>query len=187
MPVARKSRKRLSREDWLEQAMQVFAKDGQAGLRIQGLCAELGVSRGSFYWHFEDREDFIHALLEYWHVEYTTKATRAVDQEGGTAEEKLAKIIHVVHDRNLTRYDLVIRAFAVFDPGVARSVRKTDRHRLGFLEGLFCEMGFSGVDMEVRAKACLTFMTLEHTMYSKLDAKHRDDLSSELAAFLVRP
>jgi AcrR family transcriptional regulator len=183
----KRKNKRLSREDWLEQAMQALAEDGQAGLRIEGLCAKLGVSRGSFYWHFEDRKDFIHALLDYWHVEYTTKATEAVAQEGGTAAEKLARIIQVVHDRNLTRYDLVIRAFAVFDPKVARSVRRTDRYRLGFLEGLFFEMGFSGVDMEVRAKTCLTFMTLENTMYSKLDAKHRDDLSDELIAFLVRP
>jgi AcrR family transcriptional regulator len=187
MLANKKPRQRLSREGWLEQAMQVLAKEGKGGLRIQALCTELGVSRGSFYWHFEDRKDFIFALLEYWHVEYTTKATDAVTQQGGTAEERLARIIHVVHDRNLSRYDLVIRAFAVFDPKVARAVRRTDRYRLGFIEGLFREMGFNGVDMEIRAKTCLTFMTLENTMYTKLDATNRDDMSDDLHAFLVRP
>ena len=186
MLANKKPRQQFSREAWLEQAMQVLATEGQGGLRIQALCTELGVSRGSFYWHFEDRNDFIFALLEYWHVEYTTKPTAAVTQQGGTAKERLARIIHVVHDRNLSRYDLVIRAFATFDPKVARAVRRTDRYRLGFIEGLFREMGFNGVDMEMRAKTCLTFMTLENTMYTKLDAANRDDMSVDLHAFLVR-
>ena len=182
----RTSSQRLSREIWLNKALDVLSQEGQAGLRIQGLCTALGVSRGSFYWHFEDRDDFIHALLDYWHAEYTVTATEFVAQEGGTAVERLAKIVRFVHDRNLTRYDLVIRSWAASDRKVAKSLRKTDQFRLSFLESLFREIGFSGIEVEIRGRTCLSFMTLENTMFKRLDRKYRADLIDELLAFLLR-
>jgi len=65
--IRKKTGQRLTREDWLENALTVLSRKGRAGLRIEGLSAALGVSRGSFYWHFKDRGDFVHALLEYWY------------------------------------------------------------------------------------------------------------------------
>ena len=74
MPRERTSDQRLSRQDWLENALATLSEKGQAGLSIQDLSVALGVSRGSFYWHFEDRDDFVHALLEHWYEEYTAVA-----------------------------------------------------------------------------------------------------------------
>ena len=180
------SSKRLSRQDWLENALTVLSKKGQAGLSIQGLSEALGVSRGSFYWHFKSRGDFIHALLEYWFEEYSAGAPTAVGRDGGTAEERLARLMRLVHDQDLTRHDLTFRSLATFDPQFARSVRKVDRFRLEFVQSLFMEMGFTENEVQVRARVCLAYMTMEHDLFDKLDRKHRSDLVDELHAFLVR-
>ncbi len=182
----KKSGQRLSREDWLENALTVLSKEGRAGLKIQGLSAALGVSRGSFYWHFEDRHDFIRALLEYWYEEYTAGAIAAVKREGGSAEEKLAMVMRMVHDQNLTRHEFTIRSLASLDPQFSRMVRKTDRFRLDFLESLFMGMGFTDNELKIRARACLAYMTVEHHMFDNLDRKHNSDLVTNLHAFLVR-
>ncbi len=181
-----KSGQRLSREDWLENAPTVLSEEGWAGLRIQGLSAALGVSRGSFYWHFEDRQDFIRALLEYWFEEYTAGAPAVVERDGGSAEERLARLMRLVHDQDLTRHDLTVRSLASLDLQFSRTVRKVDRFRLEFIESLFMEMGFTGDDIKIRARAGLAYMTVEHHMFDKLDRKHRSDLVDDLHAFLVR-
>jgi AcrR family transcriptional regulator len=163
-----------------------LSEEGRTGLQIQGLSDALGVSRGSFYWHFEDRHDFIRAQLEYWYEEYTAGAPAAVERDGGSAEERLARLMRLVHDQDLTRHDLTVRSLASLDLQFSRTVRKVDRFRLEFIESLFMEMGFTGDDIKIRARACLTYITMEHNMFDKLDRKHRSDLVDKLHAFLVR-
>jgi AcrR family transcriptional regulator len=182
----KKSGQRLSREDWLENALTVLSEEGRAGLRIQGLSAALGVSRGSFYWHFKDRQDFIRALLEYWYKEYTAGAPAAVERDGGSAEERLSRLLRLVQDQNLTRHDLTVRSLASMDLQFSKMVKKVDRFRLEFIESLFMGMGFTGDDIKIRARACLAYMTMEHHMFDKLDRKHRSDLVDCLHAVLVR-
>ncbi len=182
----KKNVQRLSREDWLENALTVLSRKGQAGLRIEGLSAALGVSRGSFYWHFEDRDDFVHSLLEYWYEEYTAGAPAAVGRDGGSPEERLLRLMRVVHDQDLTRHDLTMRTLATLDSQFSRIVRKTDRFRLDFIKSLFVEMGFVDDELRIRSRACLAYMTMEHIMFDPLDRKHRSTLVDGLHAFLVR-
>ncbi len=180
-----KTRQRLNREDWLESALTVLSRKGQAGLRIQGLSAALGVSRGSFYWHFKDRDDFIHSLLDYWYEEYTAGAPSAVGRDGGTPQERLARLMRLVHDQDLMRHDLTMRSLATLDSRFSRIVNKTDRFRLDFIESLFMEMGFTDDQLKIRARACLAYVTVEHIMFDQLDRKHRSDLVDSFHAFLV--
>ena len=181
----RKPAQGLSQQDWLEKALIVLSKNGQAGLRIQGLCEALGVSRGSFYWHFKDRNDFIQKLLGYWYEEHAAAPT-TFGRDGGSANERLARLIRLVHDRDMTRHDLTIRSLAAFDPQVAKWVRKAVRFRLAFIQSLFVEMGFTENEVRIRAKVCLAYMTAEHRLFDKLDRKNRSDLIDDLHAFLVR-
>jgi hypothetical protein len=113
-------------------------------------------------------------------------AATAVGRDGGTAEERLAKLMRLVHDQHLTRHDLTIRSLASLDPQFSRSVRRADRFRLEFVESLFVEMGFTENDVRIRARACLAYMTVEHDVFDKLDRKHRSDLVDDLHVFLVR-
>jgi AcrR family transcriptional regulator len=181
-----KTFQRLTREDWLENALTILSREGRAGLRIQALSAALGVSRGSFYWHFKARDDFIHALLDYWYEEYTAGAPAAVGADGGSPEERLLRLMRLVHDQDLTRHDLTVRSLAALDTQFSRTVKKVDRFRLDFIQSLFVEMGFADDQVRIRGRACLAYLIAEHSMFDKLDRKHRSDLVDSFHAFLVR-
>ena len=186
MKKSNKSGQRLSRVQWLENALEVLAQNGQAGLRIQGLADALGVSRGSFYWHFRDRDDFIRAILDYWHEVYTAPVPDLVEAQGGSAEERLLWIIRLVYEKDETRYDLPIRSWAIQDSMVAKMVRRTDRYRLTYIRRLFTEMGFSGLELEIRTRTCLAYMTLEKGLFDRLTSKQRKEHIDALHKFFVR-
>ena len=182
----KKAGARLTRENWLKRALTELSKKGQAGMRIEALSAAIGVSRGSFYWHFENRADFVQALLQHWFENYTQSVPGLVNQDGGSAEEKLARLFEVIHGHQMTKYDVAIRSWALRDCDVDERVAKTDRYRLDFIRSLFSEMGFVENELEIRARSCLSFLTLEYSMFDKLDQKHRTDLIDTLLKFLVR-
>ena len=80
----KKTRKSLSREDWLDAARRVFVESGIDDVKIDRLAKAMKVTRGSFYWHFKDLEDLQGALLQDWqernHREMDAVRTRWGDQ-----------------------------------------------------------------------------------------------------------
>ena len=62
---------RLSKEEWLARALEVLGKKGAGELTIESLARRLGVTKGSFYWHFKDRADFFRQLIEFWDENFT--------------------------------------------------------------------------------------------------------------------
>ena len=50
-------RSQLQRFDWLQKALEIFVDEGIDAIRITRLADDLGVTRGSLYWHFQTRED----------------------------------------------------------------------------------------------------------------------------------
>jgi AcrR family transcriptional regulator len=68
MPVARQ---RLTAEAWVAAALEALEKRGLAAVAVEPLAAELGATKGSFYWHFKDRDALVHATLERWEHDET--------------------------------------------------------------------------------------------------------------------
>ena len=66
-----KSLKRLSRKDWLHGALELLTVTGIEGVKIVPLAERLGVTSGSFYWHFKNRKELHEALLYFWEHEMT--------------------------------------------------------------------------------------------------------------------
>ena len=62
---------RLSKEEWLARALEVLGRKGAGELTIESMARHLGVTKGSFYWHFKDRADFFRQLIEYWDEHFT--------------------------------------------------------------------------------------------------------------------
>jgi AcrR family transcriptional regulator len=61
----------LSRGDWVAVALGILADEGIEAVRITRLAVDLGVTRGSFYWHFKDRDDLLAALIAAWEARNT--------------------------------------------------------------------------------------------------------------------
>lgn len=134
--------KRLSRKDWARQALEGVAQHGVDGVSVEGLARELGVTKGSFYWHFSDRSDLIGAALELWEQE----ATLDVIDEVNTVSDvraRLARLFEIsfgdVHEGPVDAA-LVSR---VDDPIIGPVVKRVNETRLRFLEATYRELGLS--------------------------------------------
>lgn len=122
---------RLSREDWLEQGLITLAESGVDALTIEAMCQLMGVTKGSFYHHFQNRQAFLEAVLSHWEDKFT-KQFIAFSQEGLTAQEKLARLHQrVVEDYGT--YEVNIRAWAQVDPFARDYQERVDQQRLNFL------------------------------------------------------
>ena len=76
-------RQRLTREAWAAAGLRALSAGGVAAVAVEPLAAALGTTKGSFYWHFADREELVRAALELWELEQTS----AVIDELGTVED----------------------------------------------------------------------------------------------------
>jgi CubicO group peptidase (beta-lactamase class C family)/AcrR family transcriptional regulator len=124
---------RLSRHDWLRAARLALLHRGPEGVRVEPLARALGVTKGSFYWHFADRQALLEELLAEWESE-TTLLTDALDRPQPRAE--LPAIIAELHRRNLSSErgespsDAAIFAWAASDPEVARRANRVEVERM---------------------------------------------------------
>ena len=93
---------RLTRESWLLGALDYLRQTGGSELVISELAEYLDVTKGSFYHHFKGREDFVDAVLQYWHQLHNLSVQKAVrEQDGGPSADKLEE--EVRHGRSLAR------------------------------------------------------------------------------------
>ncbi len=164
-------RERLTREDWLQRAMEVLSKDGDSKIRIDSICRDLGVTKGSFYWHFKNRADFLNSIVDYWYLRYNVQVPELVELQGGTAQERLQRIFEMVTSGGLAHYDGAFDSWAAHEPTVSEKVRKAYRARFEYTCSLFREMGFRGIELETRACAFLGFMMSEWRLQGKENSK----------------
>lgn len=134
---------RRSREDWIHAALEVLRDEGVERVRVEPLAVRLGVTKGSFYWHFETREQLLTAALDLW-AELSTEATiqHVVKLQAGP-EAKLRELWRrtVVDARSDFRTELAIRDLGQRDPAVRERVKQVDDRRMTFLCELFRELG----------------------------------------------
>jgi AcrR family transcriptional regulator len=171
----------LSREQWLEKALNIVSREGGARLRIDTLVREVGVTKGSFYWHFRNRDDFVRSLIDYWHERYTLTVSCYLDEFEGSAEEKLRKLIEIVFVEQLSRHDLAIRSWAVAEPKLRELVKRTDDHRLNYLRALFREIGFDKEAADLRAHVMIGEASWEAALFETMTRSQRE--SRALAFF----
>lgn len=103
--------KRLTRNDWLKAALSLCGA-GIDNLKVAPLAEHLGVTTGSFYWHFKNRRVLLQALLDYWERETTDIAIEAARQFTGPPAGRILLIMETVMIDRLARYDLPIWQWA---------------------------------------------------------------------------
>lgn len=179
---------RLTREQWLAQALDVLTLEGNAKLRVDRIAAALGVTKGSFYWHFRDRDDFVRSLVEYWGVYLTETVIKQVQALEGDVRDRLYTLMKLVSDGQYARYDVSVRAWAAQEPvAVAAIVEGVDRRRLAFATSLFAEMGFEDPEREMRARAIIAYLSFESSFLVKAsDAKRAEMLNRFFDLIVLR-
>jgi len=169
--------KRLTRDEWLARALDILALEGGAKLRVDAICEALRVTKGSFYWHFKDRDDFVRSIVQFWSAQFTDPVVARIAEMGGAADERLKSLMRFVSEGGFARYDVSVRAWAQQDPElVAAIVKEVDERRLAFVGSLFTDMGFKGRAAEMRALACVAYLSYEASVL----AKSADDCRSKM-------
>jgi AcrR family transcriptional regulator len=161
-----KRNKRVSKDQWLALALETLESNGVEGVKIERLARLLGISRSGFYWHFKNRQDLLEQLLEYWVREYAGIVSNDPHVKKLEPKKRLNTLMDMIRDKNLTKYDLAITAWAKTDPMARKVLKKALDIRLDYLRSIFAELGFDGDELEMRARLFVCYHAWEGTMFS---------------------
>jgi AcrR family transcriptional regulator len=142
----------LGREDWIRAAIDVIVRGGADALRIDRLCDELEVTKGSFYHHFANRDDLVEAIAEYW---ARTQPEQVVALLGNLADAPLSKLkllIKLFTDLDIGTRDHAMRAFGASESRIAAAVDEADKLVLTTLIEILRSLGFGAEDARTFAK-----------------------------------
>lgn len=147
---------RKSREAWIDAAVAALGERGVEAVRVEPLARRLGVTKGSFYWHFTDRAELLGAVLERWSVVGTDRFIEQVEAQGGDAPDRLRRL-WALTSADALEPELAIRDWARRDPEVDARVRDVDDRRMAYLRSLFGARKLPRVEVEAR---CLLLYSL---------------------------
>ncbi|WP_446876838.1 TetR/AcrR family transcriptional regulator [Phormidesmis sp. 146-33] len=142
---------RLGQQDWINLGLEVLAKNGVEAVRVEPLAKLLNVTKGSFYWHFKNREELLEAILQAWVNRETESIIEQVEAVGGNASAKLLHLFELaIQDEG--QVENAIRAWAANDSRIAAILAQVDQRRLDYTKNLFLEVGFAPFEATVRAR-----------------------------------
>ena len=176
---------RLNRDEWLERSLALLSQN-KGHFRIDDLVKKLGVTKGSFYWHFKSRDDFINSMLDYWGRTTTHGVITQMEKyHNAGAEKRLFELMRILRNKEYCNYDIAIRNMATWSKEVADKVKDVDDMRLSFVSSLFKEIGFRGKDLEVRVHVFAVFHSLREGFLGKELTNSESELKA-MHAFFIR-
>src|SRR5262249_32888246 len=124
----------LSAQDWLDQGLKTLATNGFTALKAEPLAKAIGVSRGSFYWHFADIGTFHAAILKHWR-EVATERIIADLEAAAEHENPVLRLLRQTFSSRLL-LERAVRNWAAFDAAAKAAVQAIDRRRLDYVESM---------------------------------------------------
>jgi AcrR family transcriptional regulator len=148
---ARPSATRLTEQDWINGALALLQRDGVAAIRIPQLCAELGVTKGSFYWHFNDVDQLLEAIADHWCGIQNDAVRGLTALEALPVGERLEVMAEGLINEPTWLVESTIREWARSDQKVADAVRDLDLRIFSVLLEAMLELGFTESEARTRA------------------------------------
>ncbi len=140
---------RTPRTDWVDEGLRALAAGGPDAVRIEPLARALGVTKGGFYWHFDDRGALLDEMLDRWERVLVDEVIEYVERSRGDARAKLRRLFALASD-DAVSIDLAVRDWARRDPRVAERLRRVDNRRMEYMRSLFGAFCPDDTDVEVR-------------------------------------
>jgi AcrR family transcriptional regulator len=174
----------LSAPDWLDLGLKTLAKQGFTALKAEPMAKAMGVSRGSFYWHFADVGAFHGALLSRWHDVAAEQIIADVEASAG-GQDPLEQLLRRVFGGRLT-LERAVRSWATVDSAAREAVQAIDRRRLSYVESLLEKAGQPPKVAQARAEI-LYWAFLGFAQSDKpLTRARMDEVLGELIALAER-
>lgn len=136
---------RLTPDAWLDAAFQAAVEGGFDNVRVLSIAQSLGVTRGSFYWHFADHAALIQALLTRWRagemaLNQRERETFTDDPKADLVQLLETALAHAGNDLENVRFELALRGLGRRDPRVATVLAEVDNARLRLFETKFLRL-----------------------------------------------
>jgi AcrR family transcriptional regulator len=144
----------LTSADWVEGALQLISEAGLRALTVEALAARLGVTKGSFYWHFQGRSELLAGALSRWEQRATTEAIAGLSAVTD-AHQRLNLMLDAATQPPRSRSLYAALAEAAEDPIVRRVLDRVASARIKFLETCYRELGLAAP--QAKAKAVLAY------------------------------
>lgn len=156
----------LSADDWADAALDAMADGGLDAVAVEPLARKLGVTKGSFYWHFANRSALVRAAVERW---AQTETDRIIERASGVSDAR--KRIQVVFkaangSERAGRLYLALAA-ASRDPLVAEFASRVSQRRLEYLTECYEALGLAPRD--ARKWASFAYSTFLGTLQLRRD------------------
>ncbi len=149
------TRSQLTPKDWIDAGTEVLVDKSIDAVTVDSLSKALGVTRGSFYWHFTDRGDLLARMLQAWRDAATEQVISRFEREGVSARELVSELLTLpFRGRAASRassIELAIRGWARRDEMARKAVDEVDAQRLSYIAQCFSALGFDIAEARSRA------------------------------------
>ena len=180
-PKRRQPAARFSRVDWVKAAWDVLHQSGPGEIPIAEIAERLGVTRGSFYWHFEDRDEFRRAMLQHNSETQTNLVIRAMREVSGGPKHFIRKLVlFLARECDLDR-ELVVHDWARQDPKVAKAVAEEQARRIAFLSDALRTRGMSPQKARFRAETVVLMLMGVHLTRFREQSEHLERYANDIA------
>ncbi len=177
------TRSQLDRAAWIQAALDVLADEGVQGMRVEVLAKRLCVTKGSFYWHFKDRQDLLSGVLETWKAGRVQDIVKQTRLEPGRERAQIARLVDIYstsRSRKGLLIELAVREWARRDAEAAAIVEEVDAWRLRCARELFLACGLPPHEASTRSMLLYAYVFGASIMiYDRFDAdipRLKDDI-----------
>lgn len=162
---------RLDIAAWTDAALEVLATQGIDGVRIEVLAKRLEVTKGSFYWHFKDRDALYDSILDHWRRKTTLGLIERLDRGEISAEARFRRLLQIpmMSRRSALAADveLAVRLWGRRDERARRALEEVDHLRLRYIGGLLKGCGVPEREIEARAILAYSYMRVAATLIQR--------------------
>lgn len=166
---------RLDATDWIRAALNLLAERGLDGVRVEPLAKILGVTKGSFYWHFKDREALLEAMLDDWRRRATLQIIDRIERISEPPAVRLRQLLRVPfggpRSQHGAEIELSIRLWGRHDPRAKSALKEVDELRLRYITQLLVDCGVPPEESRARAILGYSYMRVGSTLNTSADTE----------------
>ena len=177
-------RERLSAEDWIDAGLRALASAGFTSLKAEVLAQKLNVSRGSFYWHFQDIGAYRTAVMRRWQEVSATAIIEQLEQTAAAGGDRLRLLLGLAFGTD-PALEIGMRAWGASDPEARAVVKAVDAQRIDYLQAMLRDAGVGAKVARARAEV-LNWAYLGFALSGRPAARPLKSVVQELADFAER-
>lgn len=185
------SRPPMTPEQWIAAATELLVDKGIDAVRVDPLARQLEVTRGSFYWHFKDREALLVRVLHAWRDAATEQVIQRFEGQEADPRRLISELISLPFRgraaQRAARVELAIRAWARRDALARRAVDEVDARRIAYIAQCFSALGFAMAEARARAFVLYGYEVAESLLSQQGNATQKKERRALIERLVVMP